>query len=200
LGAIGSVHFRPQILRGLRCRATDAGQRYWTFDSRRYARTDPDREAETGKGEARGKARNNLRFVITSNISGSSRGRDLRRWFFGPHPRRTSQTAAEDKNIGLTKSFDQQDHIRTFSHSDGLHLVLLKFNAYSSVFVLALVISYSASVVQFRMQMFHSLHLDHDDSNPLSRLDTVFAFHTGQWAGSPVVEVVIEQTVASSEL
>lgn len=48
--------------------------------------------------------------------------------------------------------------------------------------------------------MLRSWRLYHDDSDALSGLDTVSAFHAGEWGGSPVVEVVIEQTVASSEL
>jgi len=79
------------------------------------------------------------------------------------------------------------------SYSNGLvHHVMLKFKEYNFVFMLALVVSCFASVIRFLMQMFRSWLLDHDDTNPLSRLDTVFAFHTSQWAGSPVVEVVIE--------
>ena len=48
--------------------------------------------------------------------------------------------------------------------------------------------------------MLRNCGLDHDDPNTLSGRDTVFAFHASEWASSPVVEVVIQQAVASSEL
>ena len=48
--------------------------------------------------------------------------------------------------------------------------------------------------------MLRSLQLDHNDSNTFSGSDAVFAFHAGQWAGPPVVEVIVKQAVTGSEL
>ena len=73
-------------------------------------------------------------------------------------------------------------------YNGGLVHLVVTLKVYSFVFIL---ISCFVSVIRFRIVALLSLQSNHDDSNALPGIDTVSAFHAGEWAGSPVVEVVI---------
>lgn len=70
---------------------------------------------------------------------------------------------------------------------------MLEFKVYISYFVFVLAFGCRLLCCYYPVSYYGTsqLQLNHDDANTLSGLDTVFAFHAGEWTGSPVVKVVI---------